>query len=272
MPKEKFSLRRFVSLLTFFSFIILAVSGVILFIEPPGRIAFWSGWSLGGMDKNAWDGLHIAGAIIFLTASLFHIYYNWTALKKYLARRRPLLSGEFWSALLICLIIFAGATLDLPPTASLANLSEHAKNGWNPEKYPEPPIGHAELLPLKDFCKKMQIDLDQALNILNKNSLKDVSPAITMGELAAANRLSPAAVYNLLAQPAGGNSSLPQDESGIGRLTFSETLEKYRLNEVRARQQLIQRGISADNSETLKEIAARHGQTPHEIISIMQER
>ena len=54
-------IRGFVSLLTALSFLIMAVSGLILFIVPEGRIANWHDWRFLGLTKNQWGDMPRTG-------------------------------------------------------------------------------------------------------------------------------------------------------------------------------------------------------------------
>jgi hypothetical protein len=44
--------RGFASLLTTFSFIVMSISGILLFIVPQGRIAEWTDWRMLGLTKS----------------------------------------------------------------------------------------------------------------------------------------------------------------------------------------------------------------------------
>ena len=44
--------RRIVSLTVLLSFIVLSLSGILLFVSPQGRVAYWSRWSLVGLTKE----------------------------------------------------------------------------------------------------------------------------------------------------------------------------------------------------------------------------
>ena len=39
-------MRRLVSLTSFISFVFLAATGIMLFLSPQGRVAYWSGWKM----------------------------------------------------------------------------------------------------------------------------------------------------------------------------------------------------------------------------------
>ena len=56
---RSFSWRGFVSVTTGLTFLGLAVTGIVLFFTPPGRIANWGGWDWLALSKYQWAGLHI---------------------------------------------------------------------------------------------------------------------------------------------------------------------------------------------------------------------
>jgi len=60
MPKRRLSGRAFVTLLTTFCFVVLVLTGFVLFVEPHGRVAYWTDWRLLGLGKQHWDGIHRA--------------------------------------------------------------------------------------------------------------------------------------------------------------------------------------------------------------------
>jgi hypothetical protein len=55
----------------------------MLYIEPHGRVAYWTKWSFLGLEKDQWGNIHIFSGLLFLVAGGFHLYYN---LKKNLRR------------------------------------------------------------------------------------------------------------------------------------------------------------------------------------------
>ena len=75
--------RVFTSFLVLFSFIVLATSGIILYIFPHGRVAYWVDFHLLGLDKDQWDTLHTCFSLLFVSFSVFHIINNWRTLWNY---------------------------------------------------------------------------------------------------------------------------------------------------------------------------------------------
>ena len=77
-------LRKITSLTMLVSFVFCILTSVVLYILPHGRVAYWADWSLWGLSKTEWDGLHINLGVLLLLAGLLHIYYNWKPITAYL--------------------------------------------------------------------------------------------------------------------------------------------------------------------------------------------
>ena len=63
--RKKFNWRAFNSLYIVYSFIILSLSGFVLFIAPPGRIANWTNLTIMGFTKHEWQAIHIIFTFLF---------------------------------------------------------------------------------------------------------------------------------------------------------------------------------------------------------------
>jgi len=85
--RTKFSWRAFTSLYIILSFIIIIISGIILYIAPPGRIAKWAYISILGLEKAQWQALHTIFTFLFIIANCFHLYFNWNSFLSYLKIR-----------------------------------------------------------------------------------------------------------------------------------------------------------------------------------------
>ena len=59
MIKHKQSTRSLVAFLVTWSFLVLTVTGIVLYIVPHGHIAFRVHWSLLGLEKEQWAGVHM---------------------------------------------------------------------------------------------------------------------------------------------------------------------------------------------------------------------
>ena len=118
MPQD-FQKRGFVSLLTFAGFVIMSLTGLVLYIMPQGRVAYWVVWKFLGLTKTQWDSMHTISSILFLAAGIFHLVYNWNAFVSYIIskiqgglrmKREMVLTG----ALTVLVIVSAVACLHLP--------------------------------------------------------------------------------------------------------------------------------------------------------------
>jgi hypothetical protein len=130
--KVPFNRRAFVSVLTAFSFVLMAVTGMVLFLAPACRIARDTSWTIWGHDKEQWAAVHVWFSIAFIVASLFHIYLNWSVLTKYFKtklRQGLAFRAEWILALVICGIIYAGTVGQIIPFSSLIAWKDTFKHG-----------------------------------------------------------------------------------------------------------------------------------------------
>lgn len=86
-----FNWRSFLSVYMGFSFLIMTVTGIILYIAPPGRVAHWSNWTLAGLLKEEWQAIHTIFTFIFIAAGVLHIIFNWKPLLSYLRKKQRII-------------------------------------------------------------------------------------------------------------------------------------------------------------------------------------
>jgi len=130
--KESFNLRAFASVFAGLSFVLMAVTGLILFFAPSCRIAREASWMVWGHDKEQWVAVHVWLSIACVVASIMHIYFNWTALTSYFKskiRKGPAFRTEWVAALAICVILYAGSVRPVAPFSSLMAWKETFKHG-----------------------------------------------------------------------------------------------------------------------------------------------
>lgn len=271
-------MRSFTSLLTTFSFLTMTGSGLIAFVMPQGRIAFWNNWALLGLDKTAWGNIHIATSLLFLIAGILHTCLNWRALLNYLSGgRKPdtRSRGPLWAALLLTVFFSIGAVVEPPPFKQLFNFNTWVKDTWVTSPAQNPPFGHAELNSLADLCGKQKIDLEEALTKLMEMGLKGISAEATLQRIATLNQRSPDVIYHLIKPlPTTGEKQIytaelvvQQHEGiGVGRNTLDEICQKFSITPQRAAAKLAEQGWSLESDETIKTAAKRLGVSPMTII------
>ena len=254
--------------------IVIVLSGVILFISPPGRIANWTDWNVLGLTKSEWAGMHIVFTTVFIIASLFHVWFNWRPLLSYF--RGKVSSGfsfrwEWVIGLGLCALVYAGLRADWPPTSSLLAWNEELKESWD-EPADRAPIPHAELLNLAALAEKANVELDQALQRLDQANITGAQGNIIVKDLAAANSVSAQSIYEIIApSPAAGSSTANGHGMGLGQFTLKEFCEKENLDLSGSLQRLAENNYQANAEMTLKEIAAENGFTrPFELVQLLR--
>jgi hypothetical protein len=113
---HKFSFHGFVSLLLSFAFVVIVVSGLILWLaKPPSDLS--GPWLIFGMTKGAWKHLHIWVGLTMLVVGEIHLVLNWSIYWCYLwnrSTRRPHMLGETILALVVVALIVVWGICDHP--------------------------------------------------------------------------------------------------------------------------------------------------------------
>ncbi len=293
-----YSWRAMTSVLISLAFVTMLVSGVILLLSPPGRIANWSDWRMLGYTKHDWSDLHVWFAIVFVIAGLLHIVLNIRLLVSYFRNRLTRRVGfrlEWIVALAIAGVVFAGTRAGVPPFSTFLAFSERIKQSWEDPRSAAP-MPHAELLTVQEFAEKAGIPLPTALERLSNRALEGVAPEIVVAELASRNDLSAQRLYEIMRDaPARTGSPGPghADEKaaakgaagghrggggwgaggGPGRMTLSEYCESRGLDVQDAQARLQAQGIKLTAGRTLREIASDNGyDRPFALIEIIEGR
>lgn len=258
-------MRKTISLIALFCFILLLVTSVVLYIMPHGRVAYWANWKLLGLPKTTWDELHITLGALFVVVGLWHTILNWSAIVSYLKRTREgIRSSAGMAALFITLLVVVGTFLHLPPMSWLLDLNTFVKNQAS-ATYGEPPYGHAELSSLAMLIRNTGLDV-QAVEkrLANKNIVLESLEQPVL-QIAENNGLTPQQLF-ILMQPeltAGEFPAMPKlPPSGLGRKTLHTICTTYGLDCVALVEALKEQGFEASAEMTVKEVAAAQGENP----------
>ncbi len=264
-----FRWRAFVTLYVTLSFLLLAASGTVLYVAPPGRVANWSRWTLGGLDRHGWQAVHTVVALVFVLAGAFHVWFNWRTLWFYLRSKlaEGLLARRELALATAAVVAVAALTLaGLPPFATVVELGERVRASWSAGGG-EPPVPHAELLTLERLAATTQVPLDRVLANLEGAGVKGAQPQVTIAALASTNGLTPQEIWTRLKGrerpkqiPAGG---------GYGGKTVGEVCSQLGIPLEEALARLRARGITAQAGSSMKDLAASHGRPPHDLVEIL---
>jgi hypothetical protein len=277
MNPPKFQWRALISVLVSVSFLILVLSGVMLFVSPPGRVANWTNWTLLGLRKNDWGGLHIWFGAVFLTVAVVHLILNWRPLVSYFKSRPTRRVGFRWEwavALVLCGVVYAGIRAGVPPFSSLLAFNEEIKESWDTPA-DRAPIPHAELLSLGELAQKAGVDLPTAVSRLAAAGITNATSELIVGKLAERSQVSGQRIYQIiLGNPttpgAGGKSAAG---GGTGRKTLALYCQEQGVAVADALARLEAKGIQAKETLTLREITLNNGHdNPYEIIDIINAK
>ncbi len=226
--------RVLVSLITALSFVAMSLSGIAAFIVPQGKVAYWTNWTFMGLSKTQWGNIHITTSVLFLIAGIWHTCYNWTPLMQYL-RGIPGRMAASWRDLAIAAAVTVfftvGGVTKTPPLNYIISFNNWIKESWVKTPADDPPFGHAELLSLKGFCKKMSIEPVSALAQLRQSGMTVRDGEMTLDQIAKANQCTPSNVYQIirkLEQPesvipsAGAVMSSPAGQAGASRASAAK--------------------------------------------------
>lgn len=293
--QNNLQMRGFISLLTALSFLIMTVSGIILFVTPLGRVAYWTDWRLLGISKAQWGDMHITTSLLFALSGLWHVWFNWRVLLNYFrnkVERTIALKLELAIAAIVTLFFTVGAIYKTPPLNYILSFNDYLKAGWVKDPDYDPPFGHAELLPLRSFVKKVDMELAPALEELKKNNIKISGADEKLDAIARNNGVSPVEIFKIIkkqqlkttesvqaAPPAASASSsklwTPElvqqrfEGKGVGRKTLSDICLENGLDQVAVVRKLGARNISMSPGDTLKKTADASKELPIELLKII---
>lgn len=268
--KRKFNWRNFVSLYMTFTGIIIAVSGVILYIAPAGRIANWTRIPILGLEKYQWQALHTIFTFLLLIATGFHIWYNWKPLMAYLKTRikqKIQLRKELWLSSILTLLLFVLILFEVPPFTTVLDFGESVKDGWATQQN-EPPVPHAEDMTIEKLAQTLNkpvADLLAGLAIHGINAQKDQ----IVKEVAAQYGTTPRALFEQMKLQKKLSDTTNLQGKGYGRKTLEELCLQLQVDLEEAIQRLQEAGIMAQKNVTIKTLSSDHNMRPVDLVNII---
>jgi len=280
---RRFQWRAFTSVLIAVSFVTLAVTGVMLFVSPPGRVANWTNWTLLGLTKHEWTGLHVGFSAVFLVIAVVHTVLNWRPLLGYFKdrlTRRLGLRWEWAAALAACALVYGGIRAGFPPFSSLLSFNETVKQSWD-QPAQRAPIPHAELLTLAELAEKAGVALPEAVSRLTVKGIEGARADIVVEELARQNQRAAQQLYEMiLGEPTRGQAGRGGGRGsggaggpggGPGRKTLTQFCAEEGLDQDQALARLRAKGLKVSPEQTLREIAVNNGYSrPYEILELLR--
>lgn len=278
--KKRFHYRSLVSFLLFFSIVLLLITGTVIFISPPGRVAHWQHWTLLGFDKDQWQAQHTIFSYLFIIISVFHIFLlNWRIFWSYVklkTRDGFRKKREFFVATALILMVFLGTSFEMPPFSSFTELGETIKHSWE-EEQSKAPMPHTEDFTLNEISTNyLDIDVEEVVKKLEAKGILIREESQTLKEIAVENGISPADIYSILVpgsqQKSGGGEysrggSGRQNSSGrgYGRMTVEDIADDLNVDADEIIKRLKKNNIEVRPGQTIRDIAEEYDLHPSEI-------
>jgi predicted HTH domain antitoxin len=267
--QQHFKWRVFISTGLVLTFLVMLISGIVLFVSPPGRVANWTDWSIFGLSKKGWQNQHVVFGFAFIILSIFHLFViNWKAFLSYIKAKasKGLNSpAELVTSLLLFAVLAAGTFWHLPPFEQIIALGDRLSASWE-NKAGGPPVPHAETLSLEELGKLPQVgaSAETMIEKLRAAGVKVQSTSQTLQEIAEENGLEVQKLYEFIME---GRSPGGLQGSGWGRKTLTEAAETIGVSPLALQQALKQQGIKASPEEPIRDIATKNGMEPSELVS-----
>jgi hypothetical protein len=272
VKKQGFYWRAFVTFYILLSTVVIAISGSVLYIAPPGRIANWSYWALGTLDKASWQAVHTIFAFLFVISALFHVYFNWRVIVSYVKTKLGEGIRRKWelglsSALVVG--ILAGTLTGLPPFSTVMVFGDGFKNSWATTAN-EPPVPHAETWTLARFSEATKISVEEAAANLSKAGISASGQDVTLLDLATQHGLTPQQVYTAAMGNAAVAKMPPAEGGGYGQKTVQQICDQLEIPVETGLERLRAGGITAGARNNIRELAVKGGRSPIELVKLLE--
>ena len=273
MQAKFFRGRVLTSLVITAAFLVMLLSGIVLFAAPEGRVAHWTDWRFLGLAKDQWRALHNTTALLFLVGSCLHLYFNWRPLVFYIGSGGGLdRKRELFGAVAIVAIVAAGTVVGMSPFSQITTLQYRVRAYWHTRTQPAP-YPHAEDSTLADFAERTEVSLQELETELQKSGVTPTDPSATIGDLARKHRTSPSALMGDLGSPGRhlgrGRGTSQGMGMSVGRRSLREMCEVYALPEEEVITVLQARGVKASQGEQVRFIAHRMGLSPMALLRML---
>jgi len=271
--KKKFSWRVFISFGLFIAFFFLLISGVFLYIAPPGRVANWTDWRLMGLTRTDWKNQHLIFGFAFGVLSLFHLvvinckgFFSYIKSKTTQGIKSP---AELVSILLLSLFFGIGTFYGTQPFTAIIEFGNRISGSWE-RKEGQAPVPHAELMSLTQLSQQPGLGGDpEALKIkLEKSGLKVVSVNESLAEIAEKNGMAAEKVYSILAPAERKGSQF--SGKGFGQKTLQQIADEADVSATSLQLALRQKGVEAKTDTSLKTIAEENGIEMRELRRLLE--
>lgn len=265
--KKHFKWRGVATFMLVMALVVEVISGVVLYITPPGRYAHWTNWTLWGLSKEGWGAMHTIFGYLLLIIIAGHLYYNWRVIRAFVwskVRHTLNLKRELVVATILSLAVFLGTFWNLPPFSTVMNFGEKAKHSWE-QKDPSYARGRGRGFASSSVAMAKEDGRKYTPN--NGSGRSQPSYPLTAenrgngAQGKGRNAFSPAIAHA---------ETIPsvQRGGGFGRKTLYMLFSEQGVSVDEGLSRLKSQGIEAKTTDTVRDLADRSGKRPSEIIQM----
>jgi len=275
--KQKFFWKSFVSFSLAWSFLFIFISGIVLYIAPPGRVSNWTNWTLFGFSKANWQAIHTIFSYTFVILSVFHLFFlNWKVFWYYFTSKA--VTGlnkqkELLVSFILITVIFLGTYFNIQPFKAVMDFGEWTTESWEVEDE-TPPVPHAEILTLRELSGKyIPMSADSILLMIKQKGFQADSIGQTISAISSINNITPAKLYSIISPDLSIDTVQPETKpqfQGFGRKTISEVARELGKDVNDVIEILNKNGIQANPTDKLKEVAEKAEITPLELVEMIK--
>ena len=202
--KDHYHWRSFISFMLFLCFFWISITGVIIWIAPPGRMAHWINWTFLGFSKDDWQSQHTIFSYLFFVFCIFHIFsINWRVFFSYLTSKLRMgmnKKREAIFAILLFAFIFVVTVFRVPPFGSIVDFGDETGKKWG-QNQTEAPLPRTDKLTLEQTAKFVfNMPVKDFIAILKEEKIEIEHKEQTFASMSEQNGMSPVAMYNRLLQ------------------------------------------------------------------------
>jgi hypothetical protein len=206
-------MRGFVSISLMLSFIIMSLTGIVLYITPHGRVAYWINWKLAALSKDDWRAVHTIIGMVFMLMGAVHLAYNWKVFVSYLKnkiqkglrlKKELVVSTLFIGLITVCTIA------EIPPFKAILDVGDSIKASWGVGVV-RAPIPHAELMTIGGLIENLGLSYENVMSNLDKYGIKIENTDEIINSISERYDMSPLELYRIIEPVRGGGQGI-----GIG--------------------------------------------------------
>jgi hypothetical protein len=218
---KKFNWQIFISLNLFFTFLLMLLSGVILYLKPEGTVARWLDWQILGVEKSGWESMHTVFSFLFMAFALLHMLkIHLFNLSSYFFNNRSGRKRELYGSLVITAVFLIGTLFYLPPVDWIYQGGNALSDQWAEEVRVE----NESIEPrqsLVEVGSAIGLDREELLNWKKQGGMGALSLEESLVDNAPRVGLTPYALYKKLEDFSGRDG-----DTGHQHLYETITLEE----------------------------------------------